>query len=157
MIFESFSQIDTENFATELAKKAIPGDFYALIGDLGAGKTAFAKGFARGLGITAHISSPTFSLINEYNTQGQKMPLYHFDVYRIQDPQEMEETGYEEYFYGGVGVTLVEWADLIKDIFPPNATTITFEHDPSKGENYRRISVAGTTPCKFCGTNVSKP
>jgi tRNA threonylcarbamoyladenosine biosynthesis protein TsaE len=140
MIFESHSQQETEGFAEKLAARAGGGSFYALIGDLGAGKTAFARGFARGLGIACDISSPTFAIINEY--QG-RLPLFHVDVYRIGHLAEMGDTGYEEYFYGGFGVVLVEWADLIRPLFPPDAIIINFERDPARGVDYRKITVEG--------------
>jgi tRNA threonylcarbamoyladenosine biosynthesis protein TsaE len=139
MTFESFSQKHTEDFGATLAAKAVSGSFYALIGDLGAGKTAFARGFARGLNVSEDISSPTFAIINEYSG---RLPLYHFDVYRIGNPEQLQDTGYEEYFYGD-GVVLVEWADLIEGFFPPNAITITFERDAFRGDDYRRITVEG--------------
>ncbi|MDR2166574.1 MAG: tRNA (adenosine(37)-N6)-threonylcarbamoyltransferase complex ATPase subunit type 1 TsaE [Clostridiales bacterium] len=137
MIFMSYSQRETEEFGATLAAQAVGGSFYALIGDLGAGKTAFARGFARGLGVACDISSPTFAIINEYSG---RLPLYHFDVYRIGHLEEMGDTGYEEYFYGG-GVVLVEWADLIRDFFPPNAVIIEFERIAEFGDDFRRIVV----------------
>jgi len=140
MVFDSFSQKDTEDFAAELAKKADKGDFFALIGGLGAGKTAFTRGFARGMGIDAHITSPTFAIINEY--KDTRLPLYHFDVYRIASIDEMYDTGYEDYFYAD-GVCLVEWADMIEDLLPPNAVIVRFEHDIGRGENFRRLSIRG--------------
>jgi len=136
MIYESYSQEQTEKIGYDMGAKAAAGSFYALIGDLGAGKTAFARGFARALGVDA-VSSPTFAIVNEYCGH---MPLYHFDVYRLGSVDELEDTGYEEFFYGK-GVTLVEWADLVRDAFPPNAIVISFERDPSQGENFRRIEV----------------
>ncbi|MCL2397661.1 MAG: tRNA (adenosine(37)-N6)-threonylcarbamoyltransferase complex ATPase subunit type 1 TsaE [Defluviitaleaceae bacterium] len=135
MIFESFSQADTEAFGRQIGLKATAGRVYCLIGQLGAGKTAFARGFARGLGITADITSPTFSIINEYTGQ---LPLYHFDVYRIKHVSEMEDTGYEEYFYGN-GVTLVEWADMVEELWPPDAVIVRIERDSTNGEGFRRI------------------
>jgi len=140
VVFESFCQKDTEDFAEGLARRASPGDFYALIGPLAAGKTAFARGFARGLGILEDITSPTFAIINEYSGPG--LPLYHFDVYRIGQGSDMENTGFEEYFYGA-GVVLVEWADMIEDMLPPGAVVIKFELDAQRGGNFRRISIGG--------------
>ncbi|MCL2575051.1 MAG: tRNA (adenosine(37)-N6)-threonylcarbamoyltransferase complex ATPase subunit type 1 TsaE [Defluviitaleaceae bacterium] len=139
MTFDSYSQKDTEDFAAELAKKAVAGDFFALVGGLGAGKTAFARGFARGLGVVAHITSPTFAIINEYSGN---LPLYHFDVYRINNADDMYDTGFEEYFYAS-GVCLVEWADMITEILPPNAKIVRFEQDLAKGEQYRKITIGG--------------
>jgi len=138
IIYESFSQKSTEEYGREMARAAMAGQIYALIGDLAAGKTAFARGFARGLGIEADITSPTFGIVNEYRG---RLPLYHFDVYSIKHIQEMEDTGYEEYFWGD-GVSLVEWADIIEQILPTDVIYVNFERDTSLGENYRRIKVA---------------
>lgn len=138
MIFESNSEEQTYRFAKELAIKSKSGDIYALIGDLGVGKTAFTKGFAAGLDIDEPIVSPTFTFVQVYDSG--RMPLYHFDVYRIGDPDEMEEIGYEDYFYGD-GVSIMEWADLVEDILPDSVIRITITKDLSKGTDYRRISV----------------
>ena len=135
---DSFGVADTFALAKELAAGAAPQDVFALIGDLGAGKTAFAKGFAAGLGVKENVVSPTFTLVQTYNSG--RIPLYHFDVYRIGDVSEMEETGYEDCFYGD-GVTLVEWADLIDAILPENTTFITISSDPAKGSDYRKITI----------------
>ena len=133
----TFSEEETMNIARELGRKAAPGEVYALSGDLGAGKTVFAKGFAKGLGIEEHISSPTFTIMQIYD-EG-RLPLYHFDVYRIADPEEMEEIGYGEYFYGD-GVCLVEWAELVDEIMPPATRRIRIERDLEKGFSCRRIT-----------------
>ncbi|MCL2170356.1 MAG: tRNA (adenosine(37)-N6)-threonylcarbamoyltransferase complex ATPase subunit type 1 TsaE [Defluviitaleaceae bacterium] len=138
MVYESFSQIDTEEIGFRLAGDAEPGSFYALIGGLGAGKTAFVRGFARRLGVGAHVSSPTFAIVNEY--LGGDIPLYHFDVYRIGSLEEFESTGYEDYFYGK-GIVLVEWADLVEEAYPEGAVVVKFEHDPARGDDYRKITV----------------
>ena len=137
MIKETRCQMETEELACQLAKEAKVGDIYCLIGDLGVGKTAFTKGFARGLDIDEHITSPTFTIINEYLG---RLPLYHFDVYRVADADEMDYIGAEEYFYSG-GVCLIEWADLIKDIIPSNAVWIRIGKDLEKGPDYRRITI----------------
>ena len=139
MIFKSLSKEDTESIGMEFGKKATAGSFYGLVGDLAAGKTAFVRGFARGLGVVDEVSSPTFSIVNEYRGG---LPLYHFDVYRLGGSEGMADTGYEEYFYGS-GVVLVEWADLIEDLMPENAVIINFEKDMARGENFRWIMVAG--------------
>ena len=138
-IFESFSQSDTEEFGRKMGQAAAQGEVYALIGGLAAGKTAFARGFARGLAIEADITSPTFGIVNEYTG---RLPLYHFDVYRINHIREMEDTGYEEYFWGG-GISLVEWADIIEELLPDDAIFVRFERLADHGENYRRIEVKG--------------
>ena len=137
--YESCNEEDTFSFARKLGKLANKGDIFCLIGDLGVGKTIFSKGFAQGMGIDEHITSPTFTIIHEYEGQ---LPLYHFDVYRISDVDEMDEIGYEEYFYGE-GVCLIEWANLILDIIPRFAKYITIEKDLEKGFDYRRITVEG--------------
>jgi len=142
MIFESFSQNDTEDFGRKAALEAKSGKVYALIGDLAAGKTAFARGFARGLGIEADITSPTFSIVNEYSG---RLPLFHFDVYRIKHVQEMEDTGYEEYFWGS-GVSLVEWADIIEELLPQDAIFVRFEKDADKDDNFRKITITRGQP-----------
>ena len=138
MIWQSNSEKETFAVAEEIARQASPGDIYLLEGDLGVGKTVFAKGFALGLGITEPITSPTFTIIQEYE-QG-RLPFYHFDVYRIGDVEEMDEIGYEDYFYGG-GVTLIEWSSLISEILPPHVTEVTIEKDLSQGFDYRKITV----------------
>jgi len=139
MIFESFSQDNTEEFGCKMGLAAAAGEVYCLIGDLGAGKTAFARGFARGLGVEDDITSPTFAIVNEYRQSG-RLALFHFDVYRINDVAEMEDTGYEDYFYGN-GVTLVEWADMVEELWPPGAVVVRIERDDIGGDDFRRIVV----------------
>lgn len=136
MTLESYSEDDTKMLALITAKEAKKGDIFCLDGDLGAGKTVFAKGFAEALGITEPVTSPTFTIVKEY--QGGRLPLYHFDVYRIEEPEEMEAIGYEEYFYGD-GVCLVEWSTQIEELIPENAIRITIKRDLSRGEDYRTI------------------
>lgn len=137
MIKETFSPEETEKIGYEIGKNALPGEVYCLSGDLGVGKTVFTKGFAKGLGIDDHITSPTFTLINEYYG---RLPLYHFDVYRVADPEEMDYIGCDEYFFGE-GVCLIEWAELINDIIPDNAKWIKIEKDLEKGLEYRKIII----------------
>lgn len=140
MIFtiETVSENETFEAGIRTALKAKPGDIYCLDGDLGAGKTVFAKGFAEGLGIKEPVTSPTFTIIKEY-PEG-RLPLYHFDVYRIGDPSEMEAIGYEEYFFGE-GVCLVEWSELIEELIPESAVHITIERELEKGNDFRVISI----------------
>ena len=138
MIFESFSEKETFEIGRDLARKAVPGRVYCLDGDLGTGKTVFAKGFAAGLGITEPVTSPTFTIIREY--EEGRIPLYHFDVYRISDPDEMYAIGYEEYFYCS-GVCLVEWSELISELIPEDAVHIEISRDLEKGTDYRRIVI----------------
>ena len=136
-IYESYNEEATLDFARELGMLASKGEVYCLIGDLGVGKTAFSKGFARGMGIEEHITSPTFTIVHEY---AGRLPLYHFDVYRISHESEMEQIGYEEYFYGE-GVCLIEWANLIPGIIPEFTKQITIEKDLEKGSDYRKITI----------------
>lgn len=129
---------ETMAIAKELGINAEKGQIYCLVGDLGVGKTVFTKGFARGLGIDEPITSPTFTIINEY--EGSRMHLYHFDVYRITDIEEMDEIGYEVYFYGE-GVTFIEWANYIEELIPEEAIWIYIEKDLSQGLDYRKITI----------------
>ena len=138
MIYDSHSEEETYKIGYTIGNNAKPGQIFCLNGDLGVGKTVFTKGFAKGLGVDDVISSPTFTIVQEY-TNGE-MPFYHFDVYRIADPEEMYEIGFEEYIYGG-GVCLIEWAELITDILPEDVTQITIEKDLDKGLDYRRITL----------------
>ncbi len=138
MIYESFSESDTGNIATKLGKEARSNQVYSLVGDLGVGKTVFTQGFARGLGVTEVVNSPTFTIVQEYTTGS--LPLYHFDAYRIGDPLEMYDVGYEDYIYNG-GVCLIEWGNLIEDILPEDSIKVTITKDLNKGFDYRRIEV----------------
>lgn len=138
MITETHNSKETYEIGFNMGKSAKAGDVYCLDGDLGVGKTVFTQGFAKGLGINEPINSPTFTIVQEYH-EG-RLPLYHFDVYRIGDITEMDEIGYEEYFYSE-GVCLIEWGNLISGIMPENATYITISKDLSKGFDYRRIEV----------------
>lgn len=134
-ISESYE--DTQRIASEFAKTLKSGDVICMYGDLGAGKTAFVQGLAKGLGIDEHITSPTFTIVNEY--MGDK-PLYHFDVYRIADSDEMYEIGYGEYISGD-GISVIEWPQLIEDILPEHRYDIEISKDYSKSENYRIIEI----------------
>ncbi len=136
--WDSFSEKETVQIAKNLAKQAKAGDVYCLSGDLGVGKTVFTKGFAKGLGIQEPVNSPTFTIMQIY--EEGNLPLYHFDVYRIEDVEEMEEIGYEDYFYGE-GVCFIEWAELIKEILPKDCKKIRIEKDISKGFDYRKIEI----------------
>ena len=137
-IMESFSEKDTFNIGKELGEKCKPGDIILLNGDLGVGKTVFTKGFGKGLGIEEPISSPTFTIMQIY--EEGRIPLYHFDVYRIADIEEMDEIGYEDYFYGE-GVCLIEWAEHIEEILPDKCMSVTIEKDLEKGFDYRKITI----------------
>ena len=138
MTFESNSDTDTRQLAKDLGKKAKASQVYALIGDLGVGKTVFTQGFAEGLEISEWINSPTFTIVQEY-VDG-RLPFYHFDVYRIGDPEEMYEVGFDDYVYGE-GVSLIEWANRIEEILPEDVITVRIQKDLDKGFDYRRIEI----------------
>ncbi len=138
-VYETNCEEQTYKIGFDIAANSKPGDIYCLIGDLGVGKTIFSKGFAKGLGIEEHITSPTFTIIQEYHDGN--MPLYHFDMYRIEDIDELEMIGYEDYFYGD-GVCLVEWANNVEEVIPKEAKYITIEKDLDKGFDYRKITIS---------------
>ena len=135
---ETNTEQETYELGFRMGSKARAGQVYTLIGDLGVGKTVFTKGLAAGLGIAEPVSSPTFTIVQIY--EEGRLPFYHFDVYRIGDAEEMDEIGYEDYIYGG-GVSLIEWADLIREILPEHYTEIRIEKDLEQGFDYRRISI----------------
>ncbi|MBQ2100977.1 MAG: tRNA (adenosine(37)-N6)-threonylcarbamoyltransferase complex ATPase subunit type 1 TsaE [Lachnospiraceae bacterium] len=137
-VIESFSAEDTAALGEKIGNMAKPGEVYTLIGDLGVGKTVFTQGLAKGLGITEPVSSPTFTIVQIY--EEGRLPFYHFDVYRIADPSEMDEIGYEDYIFGQ-GVSLIEWANLIEEILPERYVRVTIEKDLEKGFDYRRITL----------------
>ena len=138
MIYESYSPEETFNIGVSLGKNAKPGDVYTLLGDLGVGKTVLTQGVAKGLGIEEPVNSPTFTIMQIYD-EGRR-PFYHFDVYRIGDVSEMDEIGYEDYFYGE-GICFIEWANLIEEIIPKDAINIRIEKDLEKGFDYRKITI----------------
>lgn len=138
MVYETYSAEETAKLGEEIARQAEPGSVYALLGDLGTGKTVFTQGVARGLGIEEPVCSPTFTILQVY--EEGRMPFYHFDVYRIAGAPEMDDTGYEDYIYGD-GLAMIEWADLIRDILPPEYDQIRIEKDLEKGFDYRRITI----------------
>lgn len=146
MIYESFKPEDTFAVGERIGREAKPGMLCTLTGDLGVGKTVLTQGIARGLGIKEYVNSPTFTIAQVY--ESGRMPLYHLDVYRIGDIEEMDEIGYEDYFYGE-GLCIVEWADLIEELIPKEHTEIVIEKDLEKGFDYRKITVAqkGTDCC----------
>ena len=137
-VIESLREQDTYDLGKKLGESCKAGDIILLNGDLGVGKTIFTKGFGKGLGIEEPVSSPTFTIMQIYE-QG-RLPLYHFDVYRIADPEEMDEIGYEDYFFGK-GVCLIEWASLIEELIPEHATEIRIEKVLEKGFDYRKITI----------------
>ncbi len=137
-VFETHNAKETFQCAFSLAKEARAGQVYALSGDLGVGKTVFAQGFARGLGIEDYVNSPTFTILQIY--EDGRLPLYHFDVYRIEEVEEMEEVGFDDYVCGE-GVCLIEWAERIQEIMPEDVISVTILKDLDKGPDYRRIIV----------------
>lgn len=137
-IIETNTDKETKEWGQKMGRSAKAGAIYALVGDLGVGKTVFTKGFAEGLGVIEHISSPTFTLVNEYHDG--RLPFYHFDVYRIEEAEELEMIGFEEYLYGN-GVTLIEWANRVPELLPPDTVWITIAKDYEKSDEYRRITI----------------
>lgn len=135
---ETMSPEDTFALGEHLGSVSSAGEVYTLTGDLGTGKTVFTQGFARGLGVAGPVNSPTFTILQVY--EEGRIPLYHFDVYRIADVEEMDEIGYEDCVYGE-GVCLIEWADLIEEILPESYIRVTIEKNPEKGFDYRRITL----------------
>ena len=142
---ETNSPGETFEAGKKLGLCAKPGEVYTLSGGLGAGKTVFTQGVAEGLGIREHVNSPTFTIVQVY--ENGRMPLYHFDVYRIGDIAEMDEIGYEDYFYGD-GLCIVEWAELISELIPPDAKNISIEQNPQKGFDYRKITINDKNICR---------
>ena len=140
MVYESNTPQETFELGKRLGAEAKPGQVYCLDGDLGVGKTVFTQGFARGLGITGPVNSPTFTIVQQY--EEGRLPLYHFDVYRIGDISEMDEIGYEDCFYGS-GVSLIEWSELIEELLPERAVHVTIEKDLERGFDFGRIRVEG--------------
>lgn len=139
-VIETQSPEETYALGEQMGKEARASQVYCLNGDLGTGKTVFTQGFAAGLGIEGPVNSPTFTILQQYD-EG-RIPLYHFDVYRIGDISEMDEIGYEDCFYGD-GVSLVEWSELIAELLPDHVIKVTIEKDLEKGFDYRRITVEG--------------
>ena len=137
-VIESFSPEETLALGKKMGQQALPGEVYTLVGDLGVGKTVFTQGIALGLEIEESICSPTFTIVQVY--EEGRMPFYHFDVYRIGDIEEMDEIGYEDYFYGE-GLCMIEWANLIEEILPSKRKEITIEKDLEKGFDYRKITI----------------
>lgn len=138
MVLETRSPEETFRTGVRMGEKAKPGQVFTLTGDLGVGKTVFTQGLAKGLGIQEPVNSPTFTIVQVY--EEGRLPFYHFDVYRIGDEAEMEEVGFEDYVMGE-GVSLIEWAELIRDILPEKRTEIVIEKDLEQGFDYRKITV----------------
>ena len=142
-IYETFSGEETAELGRNLGLRARAGDVYTLQGELGVGKTVFTQGMALGLSVKEPVNSPTFTIVQVYDSG--RLPFYHFDIYRIADVEEMDEIGYEDYFYGE-GVTMIEWANLIQEILPPARKEIIIEKDLEKGFDYRRITITEVEP-----------
>ena len=138
MVIETHDPEETFEVGRTIGMNAKPGQIYTLTGDLRVGKTVFTQGVAAGLGITEPVNSPTFTIIQEY--EDGRLPFYHFDVYRIGDLEEMEEIGYDDYFFGQ-GICLIEWAELIEEILPEKRIEVTIEKDLEKGFEYRKITI----------------
>ncbi len=138
MIYETWSGEETRKIGEIIGKEAIRGEVYTLLGDLGVGKTTFTQGVAAGLGIQEPVNSPTFTILQVY--EEGRIPFYHFDVYRIEEEEEMEEIGYDDYFYGE-GVCFVEWANRISSILPKTHMQICIEKQNEKGFDYRKITI----------------
>lgn len=129
---------DTMNIGMQIGKLAQKGNIICLTGDLGTGKTHMSKGIAEGLNIKEHITSPTFNIVNEYHSG--RLTLYHFDVYRVNDPDEIYAIGFDEYIFGD-GISLIEWANYIEELIPNEYLYINIKKMPEKGENFRKITV----------------
>lgn len=138
MVYETWSGEETRKIGEQIGREASPGNVYTLLGDLGVGKTTFTQGVAAGLGIPGPVNSPTFTILQVY--EDGRIPFYHFDVYRIEEEEEMEEIGYDDYFFGD-GVCFVEWANQIESLIPKKHTQIIIEKDLDKGFDYRKITV----------------
>ena len=138
IIYETNAPAETFELGRKLGEKAKAGTIIAMSGDLGVGKTLFTQGFAKGLGIDEPVSSPTFTILQVYDSG--RIPFYHFDVYRVGDPEEMDEIGFEDYIFGE-GVSIIEWAELIEELLPPETAYVKIEKDPEKGFDYRKITL----------------
>lgn len=137
---------ETRAFGHNLAKSLKKGSVIAMIGDLGTGKTTLTKYIAEGLGIDEGITSPTFTIVREYKSG--RLPLYHFDVYRVNDPDELFEIGVEEYFYGD-GVVIVEWADLIYDMLPQGTVVLRLAYGADENARIYRMSEKEEAECIY--------
>lgn len=140
-VFESNSREDTFAIGEKLGRQVKPGEVYALYGDLGVGKTVLTKGLAKGLGIREQVNSPTFTILQIY--ENGRLPLYHFDVYRIEEPEEMEEVGFDDYICGD-GVSMIEWPERIEELLPSWVRRVRIKKDLARGLDYRRIEIGET-------------
>ncbi len=137
-IFESSSPEETFQIGKAVGEDSEKGEIYLLSGDLGAGKTVFAKGFAAGLGVDEDVTSPTFTIVKAY--MSGRIPLYHFDAYRIADPDELYAIGYEEYFYGD-GISLIEWPEMVSELIPKDAVLVTIKRRGVEDQDRREIRI----------------
>lgn len=140
-VFETTSTSETHALGVRLGQKARPGDVYALDGDLGTGKTVLTQGIAQGLGIDRPVTSPTFTILQVH--EGGRLPLYHFDAYRLEDVSELYEIGGDEVL-DGTGVCVVEWAERILEALPPHTVRIRLEYMPARGPEVRRVTIDGS-------------
>ena len=142
MDYVSHSEAETEALGVRLADELKAGAVIAFTGDLGAGKTAFTRGLARGLGVGGRVTSPTFTIVNEY--EGGGLPLFHFDMYRLEDAGDLFDIGWEDYLDRG-GVCAVEWSERVEEALPEDAVTVSFARCPEE-ENWRVIAMEGVGP-----------
>ena len=138
MDYLTHNEIETEALGETLARRLGPGDVVAYRGDLGAGNTAFTRGLARGLGCTGRVTSPTFTVVNEYEG---RLPLFHFDLYRLEGEDALYDVGWEDYLDRG-GVCAVEWSEQVEEAMPPDAVTVTLARHPER-EDWRVITIEG--------------
>ena len=141
MEYLSHNERETEALGAALAARLRPGDVVAYLGDLGAGKTAFTRGLARGLGYAGRVTSPTFTIVNEYEGP---VPLFHFDMYRLGGEEDLFDIGWEDYLDRG-GVCAVEWSERVEEALPEEAVTVAFARCP-EDENWRAIAMEGVGP-----------
>ena len=134
--YSSHNERETENIGESLAALLQAGDVVAYLGDLGAGKTAFTRGLARGLGYEGRVTSPTFTIVNEYEG---RLPIFHFDMYRLEDEDELFDIGWEDYLNRG-GVCAVEWSERFPGALPPGSVTVTISRCP-ENEDWRNITI----------------
>lgn len=137
--YDSYKAEDTFDLGRKVGQIVKGGTVITLVGDLGVGKTVFTQGLATGLGIDEPVNSPTFTILQIY--EEGRIPLYHFDVYRIGDVSEMDEIGFDEYVFGE-GVSLIEWANLIEEILPDEYYEVQISKDLEKGFDYRKIEIS---------------
>ena len=139
MEFLTRSEAETEDLGRRLAERLTPGAVVACRGGLGMGKTAFTRGLARGLGCPERVTSPTFTIVNEY--EGGRLPLFHFDMYRLEGAEDLFDIGWEDYLDRG-GVCAVEWSERVEEALPPETIWVALRRCPEQ-ENWRAVTVEG--------------